>query len=131
MRASLSYYKELLVFRSTPEREQAAWEFARWLVEPEQQAKWTTRTGYLPVNRTTLETDAFAAYLAQNERLWPWLDELNYVRNFPLTPVWGQLLGMFETALGRVRQGEAALVALSAVQPSAQAILDELAASRP
>ncbi|NLN28798.1 MAG: extracellular solute-binding protein, partial [Firmicutes bacterium] len=124
-RASLSYYKELVLFRSTPEREEAAWRFIRWFSEPEQQAQWGERTGYLPVNRQALQLESYQQYMRDNPRLLPWITELDDIRNFPLTPAWGQILQMFESALTQVRQGQAAGTVMAAAQSAAQAILDE------
>jgi multiple sugar transport system substrate-binding protein/sn-glycerol 3-phosphate transport system substrate-binding protein len=50
---------ELVMLRSTPQRQLAAWLFLRWLTEPEQQARWAQATTSLPVR-------ARAAELLQN-----------------------------------------------------------------
>lgn len=113
------------MFRSTPEREEAAWRFIRWFSAPEQQAQWGERTGYLPVNRQALQLESYQQYMRDNPRLLPWITELDYIRNFPLTPAWGQILQMFESALTQVRQGQAAGTVMAAAQSAAQAILDE------
>lgn len=42
--------------RSTPEREQAAVTFLKWLTEPEHNVDFVTQTGYMPVTRTAFET---------------------------------------------------------------------------
>jgi len=36
----------------------AAWDVARWLAEPEQQAVWSTRTGYVPLRRSAVDLPA-------------------------------------------------------------------------
>ena len=41
--------------RSTPEREQAAVTFLKWLTEPEHNVEFVTRTGYMPVTKTAFE----------------------------------------------------------------------------
>lgn len=41
--------------RSTPEREQAAVTFLKWLTEPEHNVEFVTRTGYMPVTRSAFE----------------------------------------------------------------------------
>ena len=41
--------------RSTPEREQAAVTFLKWLTEPEHNVEFVTRTGYMPVTRKAFE----------------------------------------------------------------------------
>lgn len=42
--------------RSTPEREQAAVTFLKWLTEPEHNVDFVTQTGYMPVTRAAFET---------------------------------------------------------------------------
>lgn len=43
--------------RSTPEREQAAVTFLKWLTEPEHNVEFVTRTGYMPVTREAFENE--------------------------------------------------------------------------
>lgn len=124
-RVSLSYYKELVIFRTTNAREEAAWTFIKWLMDPQRQAEWAIATGYLPISRDVLGTGKYRAYLQQNPGLMPWIDELNYIRNFPASEAYNRILGLFDQAIGQVRGGMPALTALTALQTSAQAILDE------
>lgn len=124
-RASLNYYKELVIFRSTPEKEQAAWTFVKWLMEPENLAHWAVETGYLPVSQTALGTDTYQHYLQENPKLLAWIEELAYLRGFPYLTSWGQILELFGQASSAVRSGQAsAATALEGLQGAAQAILD-------
>ncbi len=43
--------------KSTPEREQAAVAFLKWLIEPEHNVEFVTRAGYMPVTRTAFENE--------------------------------------------------------------------------
>ena len=43
--------------RSTPEREQAAVTFLKWLTEPDHNVEFVTRTGYMPVTRAAFENE--------------------------------------------------------------------------
>lgn len=43
--------------RSTPEREQAAVAFLKWLTEPQHNVEFVTRAGYIPVTRTAFENE--------------------------------------------------------------------------
>ncbi|MGO5116439.1 ABC transporter substrate-binding protein [Candidatus Avoscillospira sp. LCP25S3_F1] len=43
--------------RSTPEREQAAVTFLKWLTEPEHNVEFVTRTGYMPVTQAAFENE--------------------------------------------------------------------------
>jgi sn-glycerol 3-phosphate transport system substrate-binding protein len=46
-----------IVNKSAPEKQAAAYDFAKWLAQPEQQSEWAAATGYVPVSQeaTTLE----------------------------------------------------------------------------
>ncbi len=43
--------------RSTPEREQAAVTFLKWLTEPERNVEFVTLAGYMPVTREAFENE--------------------------------------------------------------------------
>ena len=55
----------MYIFKTTPEREQAAWTFVQWMTDPVQAARWSIGTGYVPIRKTELSTPAFAAYMQQ------------------------------------------------------------------
>ncbi|MCS7283667.1 MAG: extracellular solute-binding protein [Anaerolineae bacterium] len=65
-----------VILPTFPQRQLAAWTFIRWLNTPQQQAAWTTETGYLPHRRATMDLLApllerdpqYAAALALLER---------------------------------------------------------------
>ena len=46
-------------------KQNAAWEFIKFMISPEQQAFWNAQTGYFPITVATHELDAFKANLAQ------------------------------------------------------------------
>ena len=56
------YGASLSVFKSTPERQLAAWLFLKWLAEPEQQAKWSRGTNYFPTRKSVAAEPGVAAY---------------------------------------------------------------------
>ena len=51
------------MFKTTPEKELAAWEVIKFLGEKDQTAKWAIETGYLPVRASAKDT-VVAAYHA-------------------------------------------------------------------
>lgn len=61
-----AYGPSWTVLKSTPEKQLAAWVFARWLLSPENQAEWVKATGLLPLRTSAL--DKLAAYKAA----FPW-----------------------------------------------------------
>jgi len=124
---SRSYYQELVIFRSNRESEEAAWQFIKWLMAPENIAVWNASTGYLPTSRAVLETDIYSTWLRENPGMKPWIKSLENIRTLPRMPGFGEIGSLFGQALNKVRAGEAsAYVALSEVQERAQAKLDEI-----
>lgn len=54
------------VFDKIPrERQVAAWAFIRWMTEPQQAARWSIGSGYVPIRKTELSVPAFKDYLKQ------------------------------------------------------------------
>jgi sn-glycerol 3-phosphate transport system substrate-binding protein len=75
--------------RSVPEEEkQAAWEFVRWMTEPDQVVAWSTRTGYMPTTLAAVERLETSGHYTRhpNDRVaydqlasaapWPWSPDL-------------------------------------------------------
>lgn len=49
--------------KATPEQQQAAYTFAKWMTSPEQAARWGTATGYVAVSPAAWETPEMKAYV--------------------------------------------------------------------
>ncbi|MDA8398557.1 MAG: ABC transporter substrate-binding protein [Actinomycetota bacterium] len=47
-----------MVKRSPPERQDAAWQYIKYLVAPAQQATWAAATGYVPVRKSSVKMPA-------------------------------------------------------------------------
>jgi multiple sugar transport system substrate-binding protein len=56
---------DVVVFRTDPSRERAAWEFIRWFTDTERTARWSAETGYIPVRRSAMEHPVMQEHLAQ------------------------------------------------------------------
>lgn len=51
--------------KSTPEQQQAAYKFAKWMTSPENAAQWSIDTGYVAVTKPAWETDKMKAYVKE------------------------------------------------------------------
>jgi multiple sugar transport system substrate-binding protein len=121
-RASSSYYKEFVLFRSTPEKQEAAWTFLQWLMEPDRIAEWYVTTGYLPVSREILMTSTYQFHLMENPWLNPYVAELDYTRD----QIDDNVLQLFSEAVSLAVSGKmTAQGAMEAMQPTVQLYLDE------
>jgi sn-glycerol 3-phosphate transport system substrate-binding protein len=88
-----------VMLRAAPEAEKrAAWEFLRFMAEPEQAMEWATRTGYLPVTEGAVErlhesgfyakhpNDAVAQAELSHVAPWPWAPNLFRIQRDVLEP---------------------------------------------
>jgi ABC-type glycerol-3-phosphate transport system substrate-binding protein len=64
----------LAVMKSSPEKEQAAWNFIKWLTETKQSAFWTVQTTYLPVRKSALNDPSLKEFIAKTPRFQVALD---------------------------------------------------------
>ncbi len=80
------YGPDYAILKSTPERQLAAWLFLRWLLEPQNQIRWSRGTGLLPVTQPVLKM------LATDFTLKPqWgaaLELIPQSRIYPQTSTW-------------------------------------------
>jgi multiple sugar transport system substrate-binding protein len=64
----------LAIMKSTPEKQQAAWDFIVWLTQTKQSAYWTVQTTYLPVRKSALNDPALKDFIAKTPRFQVALD---------------------------------------------------------
>ncbi len=58
---------DVAIFKTATKKEQmAAWEFMKFLMKPQIQAFWAIKTGYLPVVKSALDTQAWKDYSSAN-----------------------------------------------------------------
>ncbi|MCC2596279.1 ABC transporter substrate-binding protein [Pusillimonas sp. MFBS29] len=50
---------------ATPEQQQAAYKFVKWMTSPENAAAWSIATGYVAVNKAAWETDSMKQYVQE------------------------------------------------------------------
>jgi sn-glycerol 3-phosphate transport system substrate-binding protein len=55
-----------IVNKSSPEKQAAAWRYAKFLNEPETQAEWTVGTGYVPIRQSAADQPQVQQYWAAN-----------------------------------------------------------------
>ena len=58
------YGGDVMIARTTPEQELAAWVFTKWFTSPEVQARWDEISGYFPTRKST--ADFFSDTLKEN-----------------------------------------------------------------
>ena len=53
---TVSYGGNVTIFKTTPEKQLAAWQFVKYFASTDVSAQWSTATGYLPVRKSSAET---------------------------------------------------------------------------
>jgi multiple sugar transport system substrate-binding protein len=90
--------ENLFVFKSTPQREQAALKFAEYVTSQQFQSQWAIGTGYLPVNLKARESEKYQAFVKEQPAVKVFLDQAQYGRSRPIFPGYNRL----SESLGRV-----------------------------
>ncbi len=76
-----TYGVSLAILRTAPARQLAAWLFLRWLFSPENQARWATESGFLPLRVAAL--NLLEEYRAAHPQ---WEAALEYTPSLQTTP---------------------------------------------
>jgi multiple sugar transport system substrate-binding protein len=71
--------EQLVVFRQSRVPD-AAWTFVKWVVQPEVQALFSMRSGYLPVRTSALSRPEYLEYLGNDEALAAFVRQMNVAR---------------------------------------------------
>ncbi len=123
-RAVVAYGPSYTVLKSTPEKQLAAWLFARWLLSPDSQAQWVQATGLLPLRISSQEAlGAFRTSLPQWEAA---VQDLEFARDVPQLASWRKVRYMLQDGIDTMFQQN-----LSPTQlPSILMEMDTLAAGQ-
>lgn len=73
-------------FKSTPEKEEAAFKFLKWFAEAEQCSRWAVQFGAMPAFEDAIETEVFQNYLNENlavKALYDQKDSVNWLNSIP------------------------------------------------
>lgn len=63
---TVQFGPNLIAFRSTPDKQLAAWLFMRWSARPERTAAWSIASSYLPLRRSAADDAALKASWAKD-----------------------------------------------------------------
>ncbi|MBW4444040.1 MAG: ABC transporter substrate-binding protein [Plectolyngbya sp. WJT66-NPBG17] len=83
--------ENLFLFKSNPEREQAAFEFAKFVMSEEFQTEWAIGTGYLPTNLKSRESQAYKAFRAKQPAVDVFLGQAKFGRSRPIFPGYNRI----------------------------------------
>lgn len=92
--------------RSSAAKQAAAWEFAKFLVTPENQAAWAAATGYVPIRKSAAKLPAIQKQWAENPGYKVAYDQLVETPVTPATqgPVIGDYQGVRDAVLAGMQE---------------------------
>ncbi len=64
---TVMYGANATIFRSTPEKQMAAWLFYKWFSDTAQTAEWATKSYYMPVRKTAASSQLLKDYWAKTD----------------------------------------------------------------
>jgi multiple sugar transport system substrate-binding protein len=76
--------ENLFLFKTTPERERAAFTFAEYVMGQEFQTQWALRTGYLPVNLKARQSEVYQTFVEQQPIVKVFLEQAEFGRSRPI-----------------------------------------------
>lgn len=101
------YGAPLIIFKkATPEQQAAAWTFSKWLLQPDQIAVWSLKTGYLPLRKSVLENADVKAYYAAHPDQMAAIDQLAGATTEPPVTAWNGGRDSIQRAITAVLTGQ-------------------------
>lgn len=83
--------ENLFMMKSSPQHQQAAWEFMEYVLSQEFQTEWALGTGYLPVNLKSRQESSYRNYVSKTPATQVFLDQAKYGRSRPIEPSYSQI----------------------------------------
>ena len=91
--------ENLFVFKTNPQREQASLRFLEYVLSEEFQTTWALKTGYLPVNIKSQQSQAYQNFVAANPVVKVFLEQMHYAKSRPIIPQYNRLSENFGRAI--------------------------------
>lgn len=95
---SVLFGANICVFKSTPARQQAAWEFVRFFTSTAVTTEWAGKVGYLPVRQSALQTPHAQAFLAKDRTAGRTIEAIAVAQSEPKASGWQEIRYLMERA---------------------------------
>lgn len=118
------YGGDVMIVRTTPEQQLAAWEFIKWFTTPEVQARWVEASNYFPTNSGTVEF--LGDYNEQNPVWATALDLLQYGEFEPQLISYQSVRDAAQEAYNAIIQGADVQATLDDLTERANELQEEL-----
>ncbi|MBB3994758.1 sn-glycerol 3-phosphate transport system substrate-binding protein [Sulfitobacter undariae] len=98
----------MIAKKQSDAKKEAAWTFARWMTNTQNQAAWGEATGYLAVRKSSWEQPEMQAYLKEVPQAKVALDQAAYSGAFLQVPAYSRARDVLKSAIDRTLEGEVA-----------------------
>ncbi|MBX9258893.1 ABC transporter substrate-binding protein [Desmonostoc muscorum CCALA 125] len=98
--------ENLFFFKTTPEREKAAFKFVEYTLSEEFQTELALSTGYLPVNLKSRENPRYQEFVNKIPQVKVFLDQAKYGRSRPIFPGYNRISDSLGRAIESVLLGK-------------------------
>lgn len=85
------YGANICIMKSTPEKQQAAWEFLKWLTQKEQAAYWAIHSSYMPLRKSVAEMPEMQAAWQKDPQGKRVFDMIQYAKPEPNVRGWQEV----------------------------------------
>jgi len=114
----------VVIFKTTPEQEKAAWDFVRYFTSPEISVQWALGSGYVPIRKSATNFKEMQDFWAE----WPYnraaFDCLPWARSEPNLAGWQEVRTLIERAETEILTGmKSAADAAKTLKQNADAVL--------
>lgn len=116
--------EQIFIFKTTPEKEAAAWLFVKWFTSKEIQIKWGILTGFMPVRDSVAKDEVYIAWVTTTEpRLKPFIEYQRYARARPMVPQYPEISDAFSEEIQKALYG---VVSVEEALANAEARVNEI-----
>ncbi|MBH8562970.1 ABC transporter substrate-binding protein [Nostoc sp. CENA67] len=98
--------ENLFLFKTTPERQQAAFKFAEYAMSEEFQTELAISTGYLPINLKSRQSAKYQEFVQKLPQVKVFLDQAKYGRSRPIFPGYNRISDSLGRAIESVLLGK-------------------------
>ena len=91
--------ENLFVFKTEPKREEACFEFLEYVLSEKFQTQWALRTGYLPINVKSQQSEEYQQFVEDNPVLEVFLEQMKVAKVRPIIPNYNRLSENFGRAI--------------------------------
>ncbi len=98
--------ENLFIMKTTPERQEAAWQFAEYVLSEEFQTAWALGTGYLPVNLKARQNPRYQEFVNQQPAVKVFLDQAANGRSRPIFSGYSRISDSLGRAIESVLLGK-------------------------